>query len=73
MLLQACLGIRIDGLRREVHIERPMLPIGIESLTIRDLPVAHSRIDLEFHRIGSEVVVVPARHSDAGVKVLAHL
>jgi glycogen debranching enzyme len=73
MLLQASLGLRVDGARREVHVERPMLPIGIESLTIRNLPVAHHKIDLEFHRIGNEVVAVPAKHADGDVRVLAHL
>ena len=73
MLLQASLGVRIDGRRKEVHIERPLLPIGIESLSIRDLPVGDARIDLEFHRIGEEVVAVPAKHVDGGVRVLAHL
>jgi glycogen debranching enzyme len=73
MLLQSCLGIRIDGARREVHVERPALPLGIESLMIRDLPVAHHRIDLEFHRIGNEVVVVPTKHGDGDIRVLAHL
>jgi glycogen debranching enzyme len=73
MLLQAALGIRIDGRRKEVHIERPLLPDGIESLSIRALPVSDVRIDLEFHRIGNEVVAVPAKHSEVGVRVLAHL
>jgi glycogen debranching enzyme len=73
MLLQASLGVRIDGWRKEVHIERPLLPIGIESLSIRDLPVGGVCIDLEFHRIGEEVVAVPAKHVDGGVHVLAHL
>jgi glycogen debranching enzyme len=73
MLLQATLGVRIDGQRKEVHVERPLLPIGTESLRIRDLPVADTRIDLEFHRIGQEVVAVPNRHVAAGVRVLGHL
>jgi glycogen debranching enzyme len=73
MLLQASLGVRIDGRRKEVHIERPQLPIDIESLSIRDLPVGDACIDLEFHRIGDEVVAVPTRHVDGGVRVLAHL
>jgi glycogen debranching enzyme len=73
MLLQATLGICIDGRRKEVHIERPLLPIGVESLTIRNLPVRDVRIDLEFHRIGNEVVAVPTKHSEGGVRVLAHL
>ena len=73
MLLQAILGVRIDGQRKEVHIERPLLPIGIESLVIRDLPVANRRIDLEFHRIGNEVVAVPDKHIAGDVRVLVHL
>ena len=70
MLLQACLGIRVDGDAREVHVERPALPIGIESLTVHDLPVGQHQIDLEFHSLGSQVVVVPAKHDAAGVRVL---
>ena len=58
---------------KEVHIERPVLPIGIESLSIRDLPVGNVWIDLEFHRIGEEVAAVLAKHLDGGVRVLAHL
>jgi glycogen debranching enzyme len=73
MLLQAILGVRIDGRRKEVHIQRPMLPIGIESLSIHDLPVGEALINMEFHRIGGEVVVAPLRHAEYGVRVLAHL
>jgi glycogen debranching enzyme len=73
MLLQASLGIRIDGERKEVHVEQPQLPIGIEHLSVRDLPIKDAHIDLAFHRIGEQVVVVPAKHIDCGVRVLAHL
>jgi glycogen debranching enzyme len=73
MLLQALLGIRIDGAAKEVHIRRPLLPEGIESLRISELPVGDAHIDIEFHRLGNEVGAVPFRHTDAGVNVLAHL
>jgi glycogen debranching enzyme len=73
MLLQAVLGIRIDGRRKEVHLQRPMLPIGIESLSIHDLPVGEALINMEFHRIAGEVVVAPLRHAEHSVRVLAHL
>jgi glycogen debranching enzyme len=73
MLLQASLGLRIDGERKEVHIEHPTLPLGIEHLTLQDLPIGDVSIDLEFHRIGNQVVVVPSKHLDCGVNVLAHL
>jgi len=73
MLLQAVLGICVNGRANEVHVERPMLPAGIDSLRIRDLPVGRACIDLEFHRIANEVVVAPLKHSESGVRVLAHL
>lgn len=73
MLLQASLGIRIDGQCNEVHVERPTLPIGIEKLNVHNLPVGDARIDLEFQRLGEEVVVVPTKHVEAGVRVSAHL
>jgi glycogen debranching enzyme len=73
MLLQATLGIRIDGARREIHIDRPLLPEGIASLRVCALPVGAARIDIEFHRLGDEVGAVPFGHTETGVTVLAHL
>jgi glycogen debranching enzyme len=73
MLLQAILGIRIDAAAKEVHIQRPLLPEGIESLRVQELPIGDAHIDIEFHRLGNEVGAVPFRHTEGGVKVLAHL
>jgi len=73
MLLQACLGVRIDGRRRELHIELPQLPNGIESLAIRDLYVGEGCLDVQFQRISSAAVALPAKHAQDGVQVLAHL
>ena len=70
MLIQAILGIRIDGWQKEVHIEHPTLPVGVESLAIRDVPVNDVCIDLEFHHVGNEVVVVPTRDVAGGVRIL---
>jgi hypothetical protein len=67
------LGVSIDCRRKEVHIERPLLPSGTEALNIRGLPVGDADIDLEFHRISEEVVAVPGKHVEGGICVLAHL
>ncbi|MGO4832406.1 amylo-alpha-1,6-glucosidase, partial [Rhizobiaceae sp. 2RAB30] len=56
MLMQACLGLRIDGWTGEIHIERPRLPIGIDNLTIRHIAVGNVRVDLHFQRVGDRVV-----------------
>ena len=73
MLLQASLGVHVDGQRNEIHVERPLLPAGIEHLSVRALPINDAQVDLDFHRIGEEVVVVPSGHIASGVRVLAHL
>lgn len=73
MLLQASLGLRIDGGRKEIHIQRPLLPDDIDTLRIRNLTVGEARVDIQFHRIGTEVGAVPSGHEEGGVKVLVHL
>ncbi|MGH8186158.1 MAG: amylo-alpha-1,6-glucosidase, partial [Steroidobacteraceae bacterium] len=73
LLLQACLGIEVTGERKEVHVRSPTLPSDTESLAIRNLPVGRAAIDLDFHRLGSEVVVIPSKHVECGARVLSHL
>ncbi len=36
VLLRSILGVRGEGRSKEVHIERPLLPIGTESLSVRE-------------------------------------
>jgi glycogen debranching enzyme len=73
MLLKACLGIHIDGVRREIHIRSPVLPIGIESLSLQNLPVGDSNLHLRFHRLAGEVVVTLVDPEDSSVQVLVHM
>jgi len=56
MLLQACLGVSIDGWRKEVHVIRPRLPSGIEQVALRGLNVGEASVDLVFQRFGHRVV-----------------
>jgi glycogen debranching enzyme len=73
MLLQALLGVQIRGRRAEVHISQPALPTDIESVEIRGLAVGDARINLNFQRVGSGVVVVRTQHAATNVRVTAHL
>jgi hypothetical protein len=57
MLLQACLGLSIDGRRGTVLIDRPRLPDGMNELRVENLQVGAERIALVFQRLGSRVVV----------------
>lgn len=73
MLLQACLGIRVDGLRREIHIEQPQLPVGIDNLIVRGIAVGDIAIDLEFQRMGDRVAVAPHGRGRDAIPVLLHV
>lgn len=56
MLMQACLGLEIDGWEGELHVTRPRMPIGIDTLTLRHLTVGDKSVDLTFQRVGDRVV-----------------
>ena len=57
MMLQACLGLRIDGWRNEIYIDHPCLPVGIDRLTVRHLAVGNARINLTFQCLGGRMAV----------------
>ena len=60
MLLEACIGIRIDARARTIRFEGGALPVGIDRLRIENLAVGDSRVDLmlERHRHGIGVNVL---------------
>jgi glycogen debranching enzyme len=72
MMLQACLGLRIDGWRGEIHVDRPRLPIGIDRVTVRHLAVGDDRVDLTFQRIGDRVAAYPEGREQGAVPVITH-
>jgi glycogen debranching enzyme len=46
LLLQACLGLAIDGSKRQILLESPYLPEDIRQLWIKGLEVSGGRVDL---------------------------
>jgi glycogen debranching enzyme len=71
MMLQACLGLTIDGWRGEIRVERPCLPVGIDRLTVRQLAVGEARVDLTFQRVGERVAVYPEGREAVQVPITA--
>ncbi len=57
MLLQACLGLIVDGSRNEIRFERPLLPSSIDDIRIQNLRLRGGTIDLLLQRHGRDVVV----------------
>jgi len=56
LLIQACLGLEVSGVRRELTMANPFLPPFLRELQIRDLRVAGGSIDLILTRQGDEVI-----------------
>ncbi|HEY5411120.1 MAG TPA: amylo-alpha-1,6-glucosidase, partial [Caulobacteraceae bacterium] len=70
MLLQAGLGVRIDGWNGEITVDHPSLPIGIDSMRIEGLRVKDSLANLLFQQAGERVIAVPGRRSDPAIAVV---
>ena len=64
MMLQACLGLHVDGWRDELHVRSPRLPLGIGELRLENLPVGDRRLDLVFREAGGRVMVLPGRNEE---------
>ena len=71
MLLQACLGVSIDGWAGEITVDHPYLPIGIDSLRVESLRVGTSMAHLLFQQVGERVIAVPSRRSDSSIPVIS--
>ncbi len=70
MLLQSVLGLKLDGWRKEISIEDPHLPIGIDSLRLDSLRLGDGFADLLFQHAGDRVIAVPGRRSDRSISVV---
>jgi len=60
MVLGSCLGISIDGRRKQIVFENPQLPENVNQLWLKGLDVVGSRVDLflERHNEGVRVHVL---------------
>ncbi|WP_372765501.1 glycogen debranching N-terminal domain-containing protein [Phenylobacterium sp.] len=71
-ILQACLGLQVDGWRQELHVRSPRLPWGISELRLENLPISGRRLDLVFRDAGGRVMVLPGRNEEQGVPLITH-
>ncbi|HUH92033.1 MAG TPA: amylo-alpha-1,6-glucosidase [Casimicrobiaceae bacterium] len=70
MMLQACLGITIDGIKRQVRIDRPELPAELSRLLVRGLTVGEERIDLVFERTADRVAATPLGRTPSATEIV---
>ena len=57
LLLQACLGLSIDAVERQVSLHQPQLPPFVPGLRITNLEVGTAILDLHLVRHGNDVGV----------------
>ena len=70
MLLQACLGVEIDGASRTIHVHRAELPSGIHDVLIQDLTVGTQRVNLVVRSVGARVTAFIDGDPDGRVSLL---
>jgi len=68
-MLQSTLGVQVDATKGVVEVNDPMLPTGIERLTVSNLQVGDAKVDLAFQRLDGHTVVMPRnRTGDVAVR-----
>lgn len=72
LLLQTTLGLQIDARDGEVRVVQPYLPAGIDQLSLRNLDVAGSPLQVDFVRIGEHVACTIDRPGSSSVRMLVH-
>ncbi len=70
MLMQACLGLKIDAWRSAVEVTNPRLPIGIDNLFLRHISVGDRQVDVGFERVGEHVVCFQDKKQQHGPELV---
>ena len=55
VLLQASLGLELNHQHNEISLRDPVLPQSLQELTIRNLKLGNTSLDLLLHRHGGDV------------------
>ena len=68
MLLQACIGLKVDAKNSQICFSRPVLPEALPQLEIRNLRVNHGAVNVVLERYGDTVGVrVTRREGDVEI------
>ena len=67
MLLEACLGLSIDGWNERIRVDEPILPDGVDRLTLTGLAVGRRTVDLTLSRAGDDRGPLTVHCSDPDV------
>lgn len=73
LLLQAVLGLQIDGRRQRLLIRNPKMPASVRRVEIEGLRVGGSRVDLRIHRVRDRCHVDRLDVSGAPLRTLVEI
>jgi glycogen debranching enzyme len=57
MLVQACLGLDIDGVAKRIQFANPTLPSNVDEIQVRRLRIVDAQIDFAARRTGKRVQI----------------
>jgi glycogen debranching enzyme len=63
MLVQACLGLNIDGVARRIQFANPTLPSNVDEIQVRRLRIGDAQIDFAARRFGKRVQIEVSQKS----------
>ncbi len=63
MLVQACLGIRINGVAKRIYFSGPTLPSNVDEIQVRRLRIGDAEIDFTARRCAKDVQIELSRES----------
>ncbi|HKX61890.1 MAG TPA: amylo-alpha-1,6-glucosidase, partial [Verrucomicrobiae bacterium] len=72
LVLQACLGLRIEAAGARIFFDNPQLPESISEMKIRDLKVASATVDLSLVRHDSDVAISITRRLGKAEVIVSH-
>jgi glycogen debranching enzyme len=56
-ILQACLGVTVDGVKGELRVNNPRLPAGLNDVEVREIALGRTIASIVFREIGGSVTV----------------
>lgn len=70
MVLQACLGLEINALKKQIILNDPQIPEEADHITINNLLIGNTSLSLEIRRITNDTVVSVFNKGDKEWKVI---
>ena len=70
LMIQACLGLQVDPIGKQVRLVRPLLPASLRDICVHNLQVGSSRISFEVSGRGKDLKVRPIDNQDGCTIVL---